>query len=178
MENITRYTIFKTKWGYFGIVGNETGLVRTCLPTTMERVKSLLLKRLKNTKFDRAFFGEIEEKITAYFEGSYASFGRDIPVVLDGFSEFGKAVLDACRDASFGETISYGQLAERIGRPGAARAVGGVLARNPLPLVIPCHRVVYSDGGLGGFSAFGGITVKKRMLELEKGVVIQTRGFR
>lgn len=165
-----KYIIFKTKWGYFGILGNEAGLVKTCLPTTYQQAKLSLLKDLGEAEYDKSFFGELMEQITAYFEGSYVNFSRDIPAALDGFSEFATAVLNACRDITFGETISYGQAAEKIGRPGAARAVGRILARNPLPLIIPCHRVICSNGGLGGFSAFGGVTMKKKMLELERTV--------
>jgi methylated-DNA-[protein]-cysteine S-methyltransferase len=168
MRKEMKYTIFKTKWGYFGILGSKAGLVGTCLPTAKERVKRLLLKDLKNAEYDRTLFDEFAEQISAYFEGSYVNFSRDIPVAPGDFSEFGVAVLNACRDITYGETRSYGQLAEKIGRGGAVRAIGGVLARNPLPLIIPCHRVICSNGGLGGFSAFGGVTVKKKMLELEK----------
>jgi len=175
MRKEMKYTIFKTNWGYFGIAGNKSGLVGTCLPTTKERVKSLLLKDLKAAEYDKTFFSELAEQITAYFEGSYVDFSRDIPAAPGDFSEFGMAVLNACRDIRFGETISYEQLADKIGRGGAVRAVGGVLARNPLPLIIPCHRVICSNGGLGGFSAFGGVTVKKKMLELEKTSIKRVR---
>ena len=165
---MTKYSILKTKWGYFGIAGNETGLLKTCLPTTFDKANLLLLKGLENAKYDKRYFSRIERQINAYFEGSYVSFDSDIAVVMDGFSDFGRLVLSDCRTINFGETISYGQLAERIGRPNAARAVGQILSKNPLPLIIPCHRVVCSNGGLGGFSAIGGITFKKKMLELEK----------
>jgi methylated-DNA-[protein]-cysteine S-methyltransferase len=165
---MTKYSIFKTKWGYFGVAGNEKGIVKSCLPTTFGKVKYLLLKDLGNAKYDKRYFSEIERKVSAYFEGSYVNFGSEIAVVLDDFSNFAREVLIACRGISFGEIISYGQLAERIGRPNAARAVGQVLAKNPLPLIIPCHRIVCSNGGLGGFSAAGGVTFKKKMLELEK----------
>jgi len=170
MRKEMKYTIFKTKWGYFGILGNKRGPMKTCLPTAPEKVKSLLLKDLENAEYDKTSFGLLAEQVTAYFEGSYVNFSRDIPVKLNGFSEFAMAVLNVCRDITFGERMSYGQVAEKIGRPGAARAVGRVLARNPLPLVIPCHRVICSNGGLGGFSAFGGVTMKKKMLELERTV--------
>ena len=91
-----------------------------------------------------------------------------MPVVLDEFSPFARAVLNVCRDVTFGRTIAYGQLAQKAGSPFAARAVGVVMAHNPLPLIIPCHRVVRSDGKIGGFSAQGGPALKKRMLELER----------
>ena len=165
---MTKYSIFKTKWGYFGVAGTEAGLVKTCLPTAFEKVKYLLLKDLENAKYDRKHFGAIERQITAYFEGSYVNFNDEIAVVPAGFTEFGRLVLTACRAVTYGERISYGELAGRIGRPGSARAVGRILAKNPLPLIIPCHRIVCGNGRLGGFSAIGGVTLKRRMLELEK----------
>jgi len=170
---MTKYSIFKTKWGYFGIAGNEAGLVKTCLPTTLKNVKLLLLKDLENAKYDKSHFGEIERLVTAYFEGCYVNFGEEIAVEPDGFTDFGKAVLSACRAVSFGDKISYGELAGRIGRPNAARAVGQVLAKNPLPLIIPCHRIVCGNGSPGGFSAIGGVAFKKKMLELEKDAMVR-----
>jgi O-6-methylguanine DNA methyltransferase len=86
-------------------------------------------------------------------------------------SLFAGRVLTACGDIKFGQTISYGRLAKKIGRAGAARAVGGALAKNRLPLIIPCHRVIRSDGKIGGFSAAGGTTIKKGMLELERKIL-------
>ncbi len=86
---------------------------------------------------------------------------------LSGKSNFARAILLACRRIPYGEIRSYGWLARVVGRPKAARPVGNVLARNPLPLVIPCHRVVRADGTLGGFSARGGLSLKARLLQLE-----------
>ena len=169
MQKAIRYTIFKTKWGYFGLAGTEYGLLRSCLPVAeYEKVKSCLLKGLADARFEQSFFKALQERITAYFAGAYVNFDRDIPIITDGLSGFACSVLDVCRDIRFGQTISYGRLAERIGRAGAARAVGGVLAKNPLPLVIACHRVTCANGKIGGFSAAGGVTLKKRMLELEQ----------
>jgi len=169
MQKAARYTIFKTKWGHFGLAGTECGLLRSCLPLPeYERVKLQLLKGLEDARLERDFFKTLQERITAYFAGAYVNFDRDIPIMLHGLSGFACSVLDACRDIRFGERISYGRLAERIGRAGAARAVGGVLAKNPLPLVIACHRVTYANGKIGGFSAVGAVTLKRRMLELEQ----------
>jgi len=169
MQKAIKYTIFKTGWGYFGLAGAEGKLLRSRLPIAgYGTAKSHLLKGLEDARYDKIFFRELAEQITAYFEGSYVDFGKDIPLVLDGLSGFTKQVLTACRDVRFGETISYGGLAERVGRPGAARAAGRVMANNPLPLIIPCHRVTYSNGGMGGFGAIGGVKLKKRMLELER----------
>jgi methylated-DNA-[protein]-cysteine S-methyltransferase len=119
-------------------------------------------------EFDKTFFKTLQEQITAYFEGNCVNFSRDIPLALDGFSSFGISVLTTCRAIGFGQTITYGRLAKKSGRPNASRAVGSTLAKNPLPLLIPCHRVIRSDGKLGGFSAPGGVSLKKRLLLHEK----------
>jgi len=79
-----------------------------------------------------------------------------------------RQVLQACRNISFGQTRTYSDLAKQVGSPNAARAVGGVMAHNPIPLIIPCHRVLRTDGGLGGFSAPGGIAIKQKMLHHEQ----------
>ena len=184
--------IFKTKWGYFGLAGTEHALCQSQLPGPKpEKIESLLLKNLlapnrvprqsrdrkgavihehqvSSIEFDKTFFKTIQEQIAAYFEGAHVNFSRDVPLVLDRFSSFGISVLTACRAIEFGQTITYGRLAKKSGRPNASRAVGSTLAKNPLPLLIPCHRVVRSDGKLGGFSAPGGITLKEKMLELER----------
>ncbi|MHC4665777.1 MAG: methylated-DNA--[protein]-cysteine S-methyltransferase [Planctomycetota bacterium] len=174
-----RYTIFKTKWGYFGLAGTESGLLRTCLPLPdREMVKSQLLTGLDAPQYEKGVFKVAQERITAYFEGTYVNFNKDVPILLDGFSQFARSVLTACRDIKFGETISYGRLAQKVGNTKAARAVGRIMAKNPLPLVVPCHRVVRSpclrrgklvpaQAWIGGFSAAGGVKLKKRMLELE-----------
>jgi len=168
MQKTTKYTIFQTKWGYFGLAGTEYGLCRTQLPgSKAEKIKSLLLKNLPNPQYDKSFCKILQQQITAYFEGTCVNFSRDIPLILDGFSSFGKTVLTTCREIEIGQTITYGQLAKKAGRPNASRAVGSTLAKNPLPLIIPCHRIIRSDGKMGGFSAPGGITLKKKMLELE-----------
>jgi len=174
MQKTIKYTIFHTKWGYFGLAGTKYALCGTCLPLREpEKVKSRLLKNLSlinresSIELDKTCFNTLQEQITAYFDGSCVNFSQDIPIVLDGFSSFCSSVLTACRDIEFGQTLTYGQLAKKSGRPNARRAAGNALARNPLPLIIPCHRIIRSDGKLGGFSAPGGITLKKKMLELE-----------
>ena len=168
MQKVTKYAIFQTKWGYFGLAGTEYGLCRTQLPgSNPEKIKTLLLKNLPAAQFDKTFYKILQQQITAYFEGDCVKFSRDIPLILNGFSSFGISVLKTCREIEIGQTITYGQLAKKAGRPNASRAVGSILAKNPLPLIIPCHRIIRSDGKLGGFSALGGITLKKKMLELE-----------
>ncbi len=178
MQKVIKYVIFKTKWGHFGLAGTEYALYRTQLPGPKpDKIKSMLLKNLpiqnqaSSIEFDKTFFKTLQEQIAAYFEGVCVDFSRDVPLVLDGFSSFGTSVLTACRAIEFGQTITYGRLAKKSGRPAASRAVGSALAKNPLPLLIPCHRIIRSDGKLGGFSAPGGITLKKRMLELERKIL-------
>lgn len=91
----------------------------------------------------------------------------DLELDLSHLTPLGREITLACRAIPWGETLSYKQLAERVGRPGAARAVGNVMASNRFPLVVPCHRVVGTAGGLGGFSAPGGIRTKRTLLDRE-----------
>ena len=166
---MTKYSIFKTKWGYFGLVGNEKGIYRTQLPGEgREKIKSLLLRDYPAAKFDKTFLKDLQQQIISYFEGDFVEFGRDIPLYFDGLSSFDILILKNCRKIEIGRTVTYGQLAQKAGRPNASRAVGSALAKNPIPLIIPCHRIIRSDGKLGGFSAPGGISVKRKMLDLER----------
>jgi len=168
MQQVIKYVIFKTKWGHFGLAGTETALCRTQLPgPEPKKIESRLLKNCRYAQFDDTFFKILQKQIAAYFEGSCVNFSSDIPVVLDGFGVFSRKVLTTCRDIQFGQKITYSGLAKKAGRPTASRAVGNALAKNPLPLIIPCHRVLRTDGKMGGFSAPGGISFKKRMLTLE-----------
>ena len=164
-----KYTIFETKWGYFGLASIENALIRTILPlASREKAKNRLLRNISTADYDRHLFSRLQKQIIAYFEGSYVNFNTNIPIMLAGFSKFGASILTACRDIKFGQTISYRQLACKAGHPDAARATGSIVAQNPIPLLIPCHRVLRSDGSMGGFSAIGGVTLKKRLLTLEK----------
>ncbi len=96
-----------------------------------------------------------------------------VPVDLSRAEPFDRRVYALAREIAPGETRSYGELARRLGETDA-RAVGVALARNPVPLVVPCHRVVAADGGLGGFSAPGGVATKRRLLEIEGAGQTQT----
>ncbi len=112
-----------------------------------------------------AAFGEAVEQLTAYFAGDLTEF--DVHVELAG-SEFQRRVWVALRAIPYGETRSYGQIATEIGAPGAARAVGLANGRNPIAIIVPCHRVIGGSGGLTGYG--GGIERKLRLLELERKV--------
>jgi methylated-DNA-[protein]-cysteine S-methyltransferase len=169
MQEAVKYTIFNTKWGYFGLAGSESAICRTELPLTeREKTKSLLLKYIPQAQLDKSYFKNLQEKLIAYFEGDKVNFSQDIPVTFNGLCRFSCNVLTACRETGFGRTITYAELAKKLHRPKAYRAVGNALAKNPLPLIVPCHRVILSDGKLGGFSAPGGINLKKRLLLHEK----------
>jgi methylated-DNA-[protein]-cysteine S-methyltransferase len=113
-------------------------------------------------KQDNAPFAEVIRQLQAYFRGELRQF--DVPLALEG-TEFQLNVWNALRGIPYGETISYLQLAERIGNPRAVRAVGLANGGNPIPIIVPCHRVIGSDGSLTGFG--GGISTKKKLLELE-----------
>lgn len=102
------------------------------------------------------------QQLTEYFAGTRKEF--DLPVALNG-TEFQVSVLKALQDIPYGETVSYGEIAKRIGRPKAVRAVGAANGRNPIPIVVPCHRVIGSSGDLTGFG--GGLDTKEALLRLE-----------
>ena len=107
-------------------------------------------------------FAEAARQLAEYFAGERHEF--DLPLRLNG-TEFQLLVLDELRQIPYGETTSYGDIARRIGRPKAVRAVGAANGRNPIPIVVPCHRVIGSGGALTGFG--GGLDTKKALLQLE-----------
>jgi len=169
MQKMTKFVIFRTEWGYFGLAGTESALCRTCLSERKRtKIKARLLGNNSAAQFDAGYFKPLQKQIQAYYEGDLVNFDPEIPIILNGFRDFSALVLTKCRQLQFGQTISYAGLAEKSGRPATCRAVGRALARNPVPLIIPCHRVLRTDGGLGGFSAPGGVNVKKKMLDIER----------
>jgi len=105
------------------------------------------------------------KQLECYFQGALQQF--DLPIDLSGFTAFRQDVLFLTMKIPYGEVISYGTLAFQAGSPGAARAVGGAMAANPVPIIIPCHRVVAASGALTGYSGAGGILMKKILLNLE-----------
>ena len=109
---------------------------------------------------------QIVRRLRAFMAGEADDF-LDVAIDDRGMTEYHCRVIDELRRVPIGRTISYGELAARAGSPGAARAAGNFMAGNQVPLVIPCHRVIRSDGGLGGFSAPSGIAMKKRLLNME-----------
>jgi methylated-DNA-[protein]-cysteine S-methyltransferase len=107
-------------------------------------------------------FAAARQQLTEYFAGERQEF--DLPLKLRG-TEFQLSVLDALQKIPYGETMSYSDIAQRIGRPKAVRAVGAANGRNPIPIIVPCHRVIGSHGDLTGFG--GGLETKEALLRLE-----------
>jgi len=108
-------------------------------------------------------FAEVVEQLEAYFAGELTEF--DVDLRLEG-TEFQREVWGALQEIPYGETWSYGQLADHIGKPGAARAVGLANGRNPVGIIVPCHRVIGADGSLTGYG--GGLPRKQLLLQLER----------
>lgn len=109
-------------------------------------------------------FAEAARQLREYFDGERRTF--DLPLAMRG-TDFQRTVWSALCDIPYGETVSYGELAERIGRPGASRAVGLANGRNPISIIVPCHRVIGADGSLTGYG--GGIDRKRHLLAFERG---------
>ena len=126
----------------------------------------------------RAMVHRLEVELAEHLAGTREAF--DLPVVLEGVGDWDRRVLDGVRTIPRGATAGYGEVARRIGSPGAARAVGGAVGRNPVGLLIPCHRVIAGDGTLGGYggSWFGSreelLALKRALLALE-GVAVRGR---
>ena len=157
------YTVFRTAWGWVGLAGDDAAVVHLVLPGAARRVtEGAVREGLGRVERRDSVFSQARQEIRDYFEGRLRSFSCSVDI--SWASPFAQKVLRQCCQLGWAERISYGQLARRAGCPGGARAVGGVLAKNRVPLLIPCHRVVKADGSLGGFSAGGGIALKRRML--------------
>lgn len=114
-----------------------------------------------------SFHNNVVNKLIDFAAGEDVDL-QGIPVNTAGMTAFQKQVHEACRAIPWGETLSYGQLATVVGHPGAARAVGTVMRKNRYPLIVPCHRVLGSQGKLGGYSAPEGLAMKRRLLEMEQ----------
>jgi methylated-DNA-[protein]-cysteine S-methyltransferase len=108
----------------------------------------------------------VMERIAALFAGTRDDLA-DVVLDLEALPAFPRRVYEIARAIGPGATLTYGEVAARLGEPGAARAVGHALGRNPFPIIVPCHRVLAADGRMGGFSAHGGTTTKRRLLAIE-----------
>jgi len=158
------FFVFQTDAGWMCVLGSVTGLLNIALPLKTEReVYERLGDRLDKATYSPERFEDLVERFHAYCKGHHVDFPDDLD--LSGATSFQRAVWQAARRIPYGQTRSYGWLAGQIGKPEAARAVGQALGKNPLPIIVPCHRVLAGDGGLGGFT--GGLEMKRYLLSLE-----------
>jgi methylated-DNA-[protein]-cysteine S-methyltransferase len=169
-QTIQHYLIFETAGGFCGIAWSDAGITRFQLPTrSAEATERLLLRRVPGVEPGAAPPEVVEavEAVKRYFAGEEIDFsGFTLDLGLQ--DAFFKQIYAAARQIGWGQTTTYGALAKQLGAgPEAARDVGQAMAKNPVALIIPCHRVLAAGGKLGGFSAPGGATAKTRMLELE-----------
>ena len=163
------YALFDTDLGRCGIAWSERGIVDVELPGSDDASTRRRLARAVPGAAEidpPAAVAAAIDAITRLLGGEPEDLSA---IVLDmtDVPEFHHRVYDVAREIPPGETRSYGEIAARLGEPGAAQAVGRALGRNPFPIVVPCHRVLAADGSLHGFSAPGGIETKRRMLAIE-----------
>jgi methylated-DNA-[protein]-cysteine S-methyltransferase len=162
-----QYCMFDTAVGPCGVAWTERGLTRVQLP---EADRSATEQRMRQGCSGAGNappeVGRVIAGIERYLAGEKIDFAF-ATLDLTGIGTFHRQVYDAARRIGWGETTTYGDLARQVRLPGAARAVGQALGRNPLPIVVPCHRILASGGKIGGFSAFGGAATKERLLALE-----------
>jgi methylated-DNA-[protein]-cysteine S-methyltransferase len=165
MRQQSYYVIFNTAAGWVGLLGSATGLKRTTLPQPSEEqaIADLCIDFTK-TILTQKYFNDLVKRFQDYFAGKRVDFPDKLD--LNESTAFQLQVWEATRQIPYGQTRSYSQIAYKIGKPGAARAVGQALGKNPLPIIIPCHRVLNNNGALGGFS--GGRKMKEYLLTLEK----------
>ncbi len=164
MENT--YVVFHVQPGWMGLVGNKKGLKRIYLPgLKKQELKKRIASEFPQSKEKSAFWRQAQKQFKEYFSGKRSRF--NLPLDMSEITPFQKRMYSALSRVPWGEVCTYRWLAQKIGNPKALRAVGRANAVNRWPLVIPCHRVVGSDGFLTGFSAPGGLRLKAILLKLE-----------
>ncbi len=143
---------------------SQAGVSRLVLPQPSAN-DAITMLGVTEEQLDEDAFGDLPQRLQDYIDGKSVEFPDKLD--LSGATGFQIEVWRATRTVPYGQTRSYGWIADQIGRPSAARAVGRALGANRIPVLIPCHRVIAGDGGLGGFSG-SGIDMKKRLLNIEK----------
>jgi len=155
---MTYYTYMQTPIGRLLLAGDDAGLRRISFPEGKGAVEPE-----PEWRRDDKPLRDVARQLQAYFNGDLREF--DVPLRMEG-TPFQRGVWRALQDIPYGETISYGELARRIGNPKGSRAVGLANGRNPIPIVVPCHRVIGANGSLTGFG--GGLRTKEILLGLER----------
>jgi len=160
------YSIFETTCGWMGIVEGEKGLRRIFLPhANPEDIEATIRRTFPQASQNARAIEPATSIFAHYFEGE--SIPADLPVDWSGYPTFSIKVWRTAQTIPWGKVRSYKWVSLRMKRPFASRAIGNALGKNPFPILVPCHRVVRSDGRLGGFSAPSGIALKRKMLEME-----------
>ena len=157
------YTNFKSPIGTLGLVRDDKHLLRILLPNEGNS-KQVLREKYSNEDIveNISGFEDVINQLTEYFDGKRTQFTIETKMEI---ASFYKKALTEVTKVPYGKTTSYGQIAQQINSPKAARAVGTANARNPFPIVIPCHRIITSNGKLGGYA--GGLKMKRYLLDLE-----------
>lgn len=156
--------MFETSWGWAGITASEYGICRVVLPCkTSSQARDESVAGIPATEA-RYPFQAVIIKLKDFFDGKAVAF-FDEPLDFSGYSEFASRVWLLTRQVTYGTTSTYGGIAALLGKPGASRAVGNALNKNPVPVIVPCHRIIRQDGSTGGF--YGGTGLKTRLLQLE-----------
>ena len=155
---------YETRFGPGSVYATDDGVSRVVIPdmSTAERTGQVDIEEDNASELTIG----VAQMLERYFQGEQVNF-TGIPVDLGGLTAFRRSVLAAARNLLYGDVCSYGRLADECGSPHAARAIGGALAANPVPVVIPCHRIVAANGCLTGFSALGGVSTKMTLLQME-----------
>ncbi|MFH1639269.1 MAG: MGMT family protein [Chloroflexota bacterium] len=168
MANKLKYGAFNTRMGWIGVLRGDKGLIRTTLPCRHDdEALTQLGKGIEESVWSPDFFTDLRERLTAYFEGTKVGFADELDFTSG--TSFQQAVWRMTQLIPYGETRSYKWVSEAVGKAGAARAVGQALHQNPLPIIVPCHRVIASNRSLCGFG--GGLAMKRALLHLENPAV-------
>jgi methylated-DNA-[protein]-cysteine S-methyltransferase len=169
MGEAMHHCLFDTDLGVCGVAWSERGVTRFQLPEADRRAteRRLTLRSPNSTaKAPPPPIAQAIADVQRYMAGERVDFSA-IALDLTGVAPFYLEIYAAARRVGWGETATYGELARQASAPGAARAVGQAMARNPVAVIIPCHRILASGNKVGGFSAFGGTVSKQRLLGLE-----------
>ena len=179
MKNVA-YCLFETPLGACGIAwrmaadsDSQAVVTAVQLPEATPQATEARISRKSGSNrpgIPPQQIARVIEKIRKHLEGDAQDF-RDVAVDLDGVTAFFRQVYDATREIPAGQTRTYGEIAKEAGQPGAAQEVGQAMAKNPVPIIVPCHRVSAAGGKLGGFSAPGGPATKAKLLALEGATV-------
>lgn len=162
-----RYDIFETELGWVAVVASEIGTLRMSQPEpSLERARERVSPEINGAEFDPETLEDLRFAVIAYCAGADVDLS-EFPIDTSGASPFFAKAWESCRSIPRGETRSYAWLADAAGSPRAARVAGQAMARNRVAFLVPCHRVIAADGGLGGYGGSDGLSMKVRLLKLE-----------